>query len=71
MKLKKPDKKTRNVKNNTKSKNTFYEEKEMQHIMIKFYLNQKKNNKILAQKRSCMEIVFKPFKFSLFISISV
>ena len=37
VKIKKYFEKTKHVKNNDKSKNTFYEDKEIQNIMKKYY----------------------------------
>ena len=43
VKIKESFEKTKNVKNNDKSKKTFYVHKETQDIMIEFYLKKKKS----------------------------
>ena len=55
VKVKEKLEKTRHVKNNDKSKkNIFYEDKEMQDIMIEFYLI--KRNLIISQRISVQKI---------------
>ena len=47
VKVKESFEKTRQVKNNDKSKSTFYEDKEIRGIMKKFLSNKKKSNNFI------------------------